>query len=57
MQTGVYKFAVKVTDERGNESSVSETQEVVVMLPAKPVEHLDVYSFDKNTNHLVLSVS
>ena len=57
MQAGIYKFAVKVTDERGNESGVSETEEVAVILPAKPAEHLDVYSFDKNTNNLVLSVS
>ena len=56
MQAGIYKFAIKVTDEVGNERS-SETGQVVVTPAAKPAEQLSVSSFDKQTNQLVLSVS
>ncbi len=57
MQAGVYKFAIKVTDEVGNESSSSETDQVTVTPAARPAEQVSVSSFDKHTNQLVLSVS
>jgi len=56
MKVGTYKFAVKVFDEAGNES-VSENEEITVIPAAKPAVHLDISSFDKNTNQLVLSIS
>jgi len=56
MKVGTYKFAVKVFDEAGNES-VSETEEITVIPAAKPAVHLDISSFDKQTNQLVLSIS
>lgn len=56
MPTGVYRFAVKVISENGNESSVSETGDVAVTLAAKPPEGLNVSSFDKQTDQLVLAV-
>lgn len=56
MQAGVYKFAVKVIDETGNESGGSETGQVTVIPAARPAEQVSVSSFDKQTNQLVLSV-
>lgn len=57
MSAGVYRFAVKVVDEAGNESSSSETGQVVVIPSAKPAERISISSFDKEENHLVLAVS
>ena len=57
LQTGVYKFAVKITDEAGNESDASETGQITVIPAARPAEQVSVFSFDKETNQLVLSVS
>jgi hypothetical protein len=54
---GIYKFAVKVTDEAGNESSGSETDQVTVAPAPRPAERINISSFDKQTNQLVLSVS
>jgi hypothetical protein len=57
MQAGVYKFALKITDEAGNESSISETIQVTVTPAARPAEQVSISSFYKQTNQLVLSVS
>ncbi len=57
MRSGVYKFAMKVFDEAGNQSSSSETRQITVTAPARPAEHAAVSSFDKQTNKLILSVS
>jgi hypothetical protein len=57
MQAGVYKFALNITDEAGNESSSSETIQVTVTPAARPAEQVSISSFDKQTNQLVLSVS
>lgn len=54
---GVYKFAVNVVDEAGNESSSSETGQVTVTPAARPAEHISISSFDKQENHLVLAIS
>lgn len=54
---GIYRFGVKITDEAGNESCVSEAGPVTVVPSAKPVEEMSIFSFDKETNQLVLSVS
>jgi hypothetical protein len=56
MQTGVYKFAVKIFDEAGNESSI-ETDPITVIPAARPAERISISSFDKQTNQLVLNVS
>ncbi|KPL25039.1 MAG: hypothetical protein AMJ75_02135 [Phycisphaerae bacterium SM1_79] len=55
--SGIYTFAVKVTDEAGNESSASETDQVMVTPAPRPTERISISSFDKQTNQLVLSVS
>ncbi len=57
LRAGVYKFAVKITDKAGNESSVSETGQITVMPSARPAEQVSVSSFDKQTNQLVLTIS
>jgi hypothetical protein len=57
LQAGVYKFALKVTDEAGNESNSSETVQITVIPAAKPAEQVSIFSFDKQTNQLVLRIS
>jgi hypothetical protein len=57
MPTGTYKFAVKITDENGNESNSSQTDQITVIPAARPAEQISICSFDKQTNQLVLSVS
>lgn len=54
---GVYKFAVRIFDGVGNQSSASETEPITVMPAATPVEQISISSFDKQANQLVLSVS
>ncbi len=56
LPAGVYKFTVKVISKTGNES-IRETGQVTVMPGARPVEHLSVYSFDKQANQLVLKMA
>jgi hypothetical protein len=56
LEKGVYKFAVKVADEAGNESIGDETGEVMVSPAPRPAVDVDVFSFNKQTNELVLSV-
>ena len=56
LDAGVYRFGVKVIDERGNESAASETGEGVVIPAARPATGLDVLSFEETTNALVLEV-
>jgi len=57
LSAGIYKFAVKVVDEAGNESSSSETGQVTVTPAARPAEQISISSFDKQENHLVLAIS
>ena len=55
--TGVYKFGIKVTDRFGNESSSTESSDITVTPAATPASELDISSFDKDTNQLVLSIT
>jgi len=57
MQVGVYKFAVRTTNEVGKESNSSETSQITVIPAARPAEQVRISSFDKQTNQLVLSIS
>ena len=57
LKIGVYKFGVKIIDGAGNKSSASETEPITVISAAKPAEQLNISSFDKQTNELVLNVS
>jgi len=56
MPAGVYKFAVKINDQAGNESRGSETGQITVTPAAKPAERVSISSFDKQTNQLVLKI-
>jgi hypothetical protein len=56
LEAGVYKFGVKVIDEKGNESAASETGEVTVIPAAKPASGINVSLFDKERNTLVIGV-
>ena len=56
MPAGVYKFAVKITDKAGHEST-SETRQVTVTPLAKPAEQISISSFDKQTNQLVFEIT
>jgi hypothetical protein len=57
LAAGVYKFAVKVLNERGNVSSDSETEPITVTPAARPAAKLSISSFDKQTNQLVLKMN
>jgi hypothetical protein len=57
LEAGVYRFWVKIIDEKGNESETSETGDVTVIPAARPASRLSVLSFNKVTNELVLGVS
>lgn len=57
LSCGRYKFGIKVIDGAGNESSSIETGEITVIPGAMPAVGVDISSFDKVTNQLVLSIS
>lgn len=57
LTAGIYKFGVKITDGTGNKSSTNETEPITVVPAARPAEQVNISSFDKQTNELVLSVS
>ena len=56
LQSGAYRFAVKITDKSGNQSSASETESITVTPAARPADKLSVLSFDKQTNQLILKI-
>ena len=56
LQSGTYKFGVKITDESGNQNSTSETEPITVTPAARPADKLSVLSFDKHTNRLRLEI-
>jgi len=57
LQAGVYKFAVIITDQLGNQSSAIETEPITITPLPKPAEQISISSFDKQANQLVLSIS
>jgi len=56
LENGRYKFAVKVTDRFGNVSCAQETDEITVIRTATPAEGLEVESYDKAEDRLVLCI-
>ena len=57
LEQGVYKFGVRVLDGAGNIGSATESEEITVIPGARPADDVNVISFDKEINQLVLSVS
>ena len=58
LETGSYKFAVKITDEYGNsDEDEYESAEVAVIRAAQGAEELEVDSYDKGEGKLVLGVN
>jgi hypothetical protein len=57
LETGVYKFAIKVTDGAGSEGEAIETGQLTVIPGAQPAGRMSISSFDKQENQLILSIS
>jgi hypothetical protein len=56
LPSGTYKFDVKVRDAAGRQSTGSETEPISVTPAAKPADGLNISSFDKPTNQLLLNI-
>ena len=58
LQAGTYKFALIVVDRLGNKSEAAcESPEIVVIPVQQPVLGLNVESYDKQEDRLVIGVS
>jgi hypothetical protein len=57
LSAGVYRFAIKVIDHVGNESSIVETEPVTLTPMPRPAEKLEIISYDKEENQLVLEIT
>jgi hypothetical protein len=57
LETGRHKFAVKVKDRFGQVSNPEETGEITVIRTATPAKGLEVDSYDKVEDELVLNVN
>ena len=57
LATGEYKFAVKVSDNKGNESSASQTDAIGVIRAPGGAKGIVVESYDKDQDELILSVN
>jgi hypothetical protein len=57
LETGLYKFGVKITDRFGNDSETMETEQLMVIRSAKSAIALEVDSYDAEQGRLVLEVS
>jgi hypothetical protein len=57
LSAGVYKFAVVVFDKAGHRSSAVETEPITIIPQAKPARMLEVSSYDKQTNELILKIT
>jgi hypothetical protein len=55
LEAGTYRLGVKVFDEHGNASEAGEL-EVTINPAARPIERLEVFSFEKSANRLVLTM-
>jgi len=57
LTSGTYKFGVKIVDKSGNQSSTVETGPITVTPAARPAGKLNIASFDKQTNLLLLEIT
>jgi hypothetical protein len=53
---GRYRFGIRITDARGNESPACETEAIPVVPVAKPATGLDIVSFAPQTHQLTLRI-
>jgi hypothetical protein len=56
LQRGTYRFGVKIADESANQSAAQETDPITVTPAARPADKLNIISFDKQTNQLLLEI-
>ena len=56
LESGIYKFGVKIANGFGNQSSAVETESITVTPAARPADELRVLSFDNQTNQLLLEI-
>jgi len=56
LQTGKYKFGIKITDDCGNETQEIETEQLTVITPAEPAKSLEIKSFDEQSGKLILRI-
>ena len=57
LDAGVYKFAVRASDRIGNQSNSIETEPLTVTPLPRPPKGVNIASFDKQLNQLVLTTS
>ncbi len=56
LKTGKHKFAAKIIDRFGQISEIQETGEITVIRTATPADGLEVSSYDKTEDRLMLSI-
>ena len=56
LETGKHKFAAKVIDRFGQVGQTQETDEITVIRTATPARGLEVDSYDKTEDRLVLFI-
>ena len=56
LSDGIYKFAVKVFDKVGDEIQIIETEAVTLIKSAKPLQTLEILSYDKQANELIFKI-
>ncbi|MFC1780942.1 hypothetical protein ACFLZ8_01580 [Planctomycetota bacterium] len=56
LETGTYQFGLIITDEKGNQSSVCETDSITVTPAPETIGSLEITSFDKGSNELILGI-
>jgi hypothetical protein len=57
LPAGLYKFAVIVVDKKGNKSNPVESEPVTVIPEPKPADGLEILSYDKQANELILKIT
>ena len=57
LETGKHRFAVRIMDRFAQESDAQETGDITLIRTARPAEGLDVSSYDKEEDKLVLCIS
>lgn len=57
LNSGVYRFAARITDVVGNTSNATETEPITVTPAARPAEKASISSIDTQTRQIILSVS